>query len=166
MGSRTEFPSTETLADFYQLKTLQPTNYTQDSIIDSNFENLDLSTVTPETMPKELIFNFLGDNSNDQSHSDTDPKTINYSDPLGYHRSVLDELINKNIIKDSNDPKRSKFTIDSKSFNVKLFLSTVHKDKTSSQLLKAVQYLDRDIDSKKSELQSLIGNNFSQTLKS
>lgn len=170
----------ETLMDFYQLKTLDPKDYQQDSI-QSTFK-LDLSTEDLSQIPKEVVNHLLGDTMNDLNLSSStinnkqnNNKRINsthsknysnYNDALGFHANILDELIDKDILDDTRDPQLNKFMIDSKLFNPKLFLSIIHNDKSLNDLMLGIQNLQNDINSKKPLLQQLITNNFEKTLSS
>lgn len=164
------------LMDFYQLKTLAPKDYQHDSV-QSSFK-VDLSTEDLSKIPKEVVNHLLGDNLNDFKQSDKQirPESFkrkvsstgksNYSDALGFHQNILDELIDKDILDDTRDPQLNKFMVDSKLFNPKLFLSVIHGDKSLNDLIAGINNLEKDIESKKPLLQQLITNNFEKTLSS
>lgn len=167
-----------TLMEFYQLKSLSPSDYQKDTI-QSKFK-IDLSNEDLSSIPKEFVNQLLGDNMND-SHS-TSPafnarsnsvkkKTLSsgkshYSDALGFHQNILDELIDKDILDDTRDPQLNKFMVDSKLFNPKLFLSVIHGDKSLNELIIGIKHLENDINAKKPQLQQLITQNFEKTLSS
>ena len=162
------------LLDFYQLKTLTPKDYKQDSI-DTGF-HIDLSTDDLSQIPKEVVNHLLGDNSNAEGskgerpsslrrHTANGSKTL-YADALGFHKNILDELIDRDILDDTRDPQLNKFMVDSKLFNPKLFLSVIHSDKSLNELIMGIKNLEKDINSKKPLLQQLITNNFEKTLSS
>lgn len=153
------------LQDFYGLDTLSPTNYGKDTI---NIKpNIDPSTTDLNSLPREKIYGFLSQGTNTQkvnNKRESDGKAKNIKDPLGFNDSVVDELIDKDIVSDSRDPKSMKYLIWSKSFNSVLFLGMLHGDKSADQLMRSIKYLERDIESKKPLLQKLIAANFTKTL--
>lgn len=161
------------LMDLYQLKTLTPIDYKQDTI-ESNIK-VDLSTEDLSKIPKDIVNNLLGDHSDNATQNNTikDKKTqslgshhSNYADALGFYPNILDELINKDILDDSRDPQLNKYMVDSKMFDPRLFLSNIHNDKSLHDLMKGIQFLENDIESKKPLLQQLISANFEKTLSS
>jgi hypothetical protein len=161
------------LMDFYQLKTLSPKDYQSDTV---HAFKLDLSHEDLTKIPKEVVNHLLGDNMNDLNNSIAKdrPNSVkkhvlstgksNYSDALGFHQNILDELIDKDILDDTRDPQLNKFMVDSKLFNPKLFLSVIHSDKSLNELITGIKYLENDINAKKPLLQQLITNNFEKTL--
>ena len=161
-----------TLLDFYQLKTLDPKSFKQDTI--PSTLKVDLSTEDLSQIPKEVVNHLLGDNMNDlkDTKHQIRPNSIKrqgkdqYSDALGFHQNILDDLIDKDILDDTRDPQLNKFMVDSKLFNPKLFLSVIHSDKSLNQLMIGIKNLENDIESKKPLLQKLITNNFEKTLNS
>lgn len=159
MSTRSSLATEDTLKEFYGLKTLQPSDYQRDTVPSSI--PMDLSG----NIPKEVIYKLLADDSPDDDKSSAIANTQRKTqDPLGFDDSILDELIDKDVIDDSRDPKSAKYMIDSKSFNPSLFLSTLHGDKSAKQLLESIQYLESDLQSKKPLLQQLIASNFTRTL--
>lgn len=164
------------LMDFYQLKTLSPNDYQNDTV-QSSFK-LDLSQEDLSKIPKEVVNHLLGDNMKDLKSLSNDerPTSVkkhglssgksNHSDALGFHQNILDELIDKDILDDTRDPQLNKFMVDSKLFNPRLFLSVIHSDKSLNDLIAGIKHLENDINSKKPLLQQLITNNFEKTLSS
>ncbi|VEU20767.1 DEKNAAC101744 [Brettanomyces naardenensis] len=153
------------LLNFYRLKTLNPTDYKRDTIQPKI--SIDLSTTDLNSIPKEDIYRFLSDGNeveDDTRRSVGDSKAKNFNDPLGFKESVLDGLIDRDIVDDSRDPKSLKYMISSKSFNSALFLSTLHGDKSGKELKGSIEHLEKDLESKKPLLQQLIAANFTKTL--
>ncbi|TID29640.1 hypothetical protein CANINC_001759 [Pichia inconspicua] len=162
------------LMEFYQLKTLAPKDYQVDTV-QSDFK-IDLSNEDLTQIPKELVNKLLSDNNTPKDthegnrRQNSKKKSFtgkpNYSDPLGYHKNILDELIDKDVLDDTRDPQLNKFVVDSKMFNPKLFLSVIHGDKSLNELVIGIKNLENDISSKKPLLQKLISDNFEKTLNS
>lgn len=162
------------LMDFYQLKTLSPKDYEVDTI--QSDLKIDLSNEDLTQIPKEVVNRLLSDNnalkdvSKDNVRQSSNKKSITgksgYCDPLGYHKNILDELIDKDVLDDTRDPQLNKYIVDSKLFNPKLFLSVIHGDKSLNELLIGIKNLEDDINSKKPLLQKLISDNFEKTLNS
>lgn len=162
------------LLEFYQLKTLSPKDYNTDTI--QSDLKIDLSNEDLTQIPKAVVNRLLGDNSEakeikkEKNRSISAKKSISgksgYSDPLGYHKNILDELIDKDILDDTRDPQLNKYIVDSKLFNPKLFLSVIHSDKSLNELLIGIKNLESDINSKKPLLQKLISDHFEKTLNS
>ncbi|KAH3661853.1 hypothetical protein OGAPHI_006032 [Ogataea philodendri] len=154
-----------TLLDFYQLRTLDPEDYAGASTGSNPIvqdEDIDLDEIARK-IPKEQLNKFLTDQP-DEPVAQSRRSALNVGDPLGFHESVLDELIDKDVIDDSRDPKKTKYLVDSKAFNARLFLTTIHKDKTYKELVQSVSYLEKSLQVQKPQLQKLIGENFQKAI--
>ncbi|KAG7827024.1 hypothetical protein KL920_005022 [Ogataea angusta] len=155
----------KTLLDFYQLRTLEPSEYSTASLASNPIvlnENDNLDEIT-KRIPKEQLNKLLTDQP-DEPAAEKRRSAFNLTDPLGFHESILDELIDKDVIDDTRDPKKLKFLVDSKSFNARLFLTTIHREKTYKELQKSVEYLERSLEAEKPRLQRLIGENFQKAI--
>jgi len=153
-----------TLLNMYGLRKLNPQTYNDDVIpqkvkIDS-FQD-------PSSIPKDVIYSFLADESSQEDQNKkrgSEDRIRGMKDPLGFNISILDELIDKDIINDTRDPRSMKYMIGSKAFDSMLFLGQLHGDKSADQLLGSIKHLEADLKSKKPLLQQLIADNFMKTL--
>ncbi|ODV87647.1 hypothetical protein CANARDRAFT_4972 [[Candida] arabinofermentans NRRL YB-2248] len=150
-----------TLCRFYQLRTTNPTDYLQDSIVSELLLNSNIDDLSK--IPRDRLNKIIAQHV-DQREQIKSKQYVNTSDPLGFHESILDELIDKDIIDDSRDSKKYKYLIDSKSFNAKLFLSKIHKDKSLNDLQIAVDYLQQGLIKEQPKLQKLISDNFQKVI--
>ncbi|GMM27525.1 exocyst subunit [Martiniozyma asiatica (nom. inval.)] len=157
------------LMNFYQLNTLDPKSYQNDTI--PTFLPKDYSDDLVSDIPKEII-NKLLNTSHKEPQDDIRPRSnqqnlrasSDYSDALGFTENIKETLLDMDVIEDTRDPTLYKYMVDSKLFNPKLFLSTIHADKTLNELKNGISILEKDIEMRKPALQKLITNNFEKTL--
>ncbi|KAF6007792.1 hypothetical protein HII13_004463 [Brettanomyces bruxellensis] len=159
-----ELVDPNTLLNVYGLRTLNPQTYKDDIVP----QKVKIDTFKdPNSIPKDVIYSFLSDDSTQTTQNEkhgSEDRIRGTRDPLGFNTSVLDELIDKDIINDTRDPKSMKFMIGSKAFDSTLFLGQLHGDKSADELLRSIKHLDDDLESKKPLLQQLIADNFMKTL--
>lgn len=158
----------EQLLSFYQMKTLRPESYAKDTIV--SFLDKDYSDEPASSIPKQIVNKLLSESTlgattriSDVARSHT-RTSADFKDALGFSDNIKELLLDLDVIEDTRDPQLHKFMVDSKSFNPKVFLSTIHAEKSLNDLKRGIQYLDRDIEAKKPELQQLISANFEKTL--
>ncbi|KAL2410499.1 hypothetical protein ABEF95_012118 [Exophiala dermatitidis] len=81
-------------------------------------------------------------------------------DPLGVHPSVVNVLRNSGVAVEHDSRARNKFMLSSTTFSPGVFLSHVHANATTDDLLRGLQYLSRSIDQKSASLKVLVETNF------
>lgn len=155
--------SDQSVLAFYNVSTLQPQSL-QDLNIPSK-ESFSIDVDELEKLSTDDQFNMLNDIVNASTHSLDDPNfdftEEDHHDPLSRsRRNVVQDLLQKNVIKSPNDPYLKKFLISSQNFDSLTFLSTVHEDSTIDELNFSLQYLEKNIESQTSELKSVINENF------
>ncbi|KAI1611668.1 exocyst complex component Sec5-domain-containing protein [Exophiala viscosa] len=80
-------------------------------------------------------------------------------DPLGAYPSVVTVLRNYNI--PAEDARaRNRFMLSSTTFSPGMFLSLTHREASTEDLLRGLEYLSRSIDQKSASLKSLVETNF------
>lgn len=158
----------ELLLNFYQMKTMHPKSYANDTFV--SFLDKDYSEEPASAIPMQIVNKLLSENTtgttkrpNDISRAHT-RTSADFRDALGFSENIKELLLDMDVIEDTRDPQLHKFMVDSKSFNPKVFLSTIHAEKSLNDLKRGIEYLDRDIEAKKPELQQLITSNFEKTL--
>ena len=82
------------------------------------------------------------------------------ADPLGKAQSVATELKRKGWPVDDNLKLRNRFMLSSTSFSPALFLSQVHQDASTEDLLRGLDYLSQSIEQKSASLKVLVESNF------
>ncbi|AOA64124.1 Exocyst complex component [Komagataella phaffii CBS 7435] len=155
--------NTDEILSFYRLKSTNPQSWNRD-VVDLEFnypesekiaDNLDLlkRLIDHETSTKTI----------------QDPKNnnkLNTEDPLGFRASVLDELIDNEVIDDTRDDKKFDYLISSHRFKPDLFLRNVHPSLSASDLKQGLSYLEHDVKSKNKDLQLQIESEFLVYIKS
>lgn len=156
------------LLNFYQMKTLNPKSYSKDTVV--SFFDKDYYDEPASAIPKQIVNKLLSENTMGITTKTTDVSrahsrtSADFRDALGFSDNIKELLLDMDVIEDTRDPQLHKFMVDSKSFNPKVFLSTIHAEKSLNDLKRGIEYLDRDIEAKKPELQQLITSNFEKTL--
>lgn len=82
------------------------------------------------------------------------------ADPLGGHSSTVASLVNRGMPAEQDPRLRNKFMLSSTTFSPAMFLSLVHSDDTTDDLVRGLQYLSRSIDQKSASLKVLVETNF------
>ncbi|KAI7339374.1 exocyst complex protein [Hortaea werneckii] len=85
-------------------------------------------------------------------------------DPLGAAPSVAAELRKRGLPVDDT-ALRNKFLLSSTSFSPALFLSQVHQDASTEDLLRGLDYLGKSIEQKSASLKVLVESNFEKFVK-
>lgn len=81
-------------------------------------------------------------------------------DPLGAHQSVMNTLRRAGMKVDEDTRLRNRFMLSSTTFSPGMFLSVAHREASTEDLLRGLEYLSRSIDQKSSSLKALVENNF------
>ena len=81
-------------------------------------------------------------------------------DPLGGTDSVVRVLKHKGIPVEDDQRLRNRFLLSSTTFLPALYLSQVHADASTQELLQGLEYLSRSIDQKSASLKVLVESNF------
>ncbi|RMZ87404.1 hypothetical protein DV736_g5369, partial [Chaetothyriales sp. CBS 134916] len=81
-------------------------------------------------------------------------------DPLGGETSVVQTLRQRQLPVEQDPKLRNKFMLSSTTFSPALFLSQVHHDASTDDLVRGLQYLSRSIDQKSASLKVLVETNF------
>nr|POF04876.1 exocyst complex component sec5 [Quercus suber] len=81
-------------------------------------------------------------------------------DPLGMAPSVASELRRRGLPVEENINLRNRFMLSSTSFSPALFLSQVHQDASTEDLLRGLDFLTRSIEQKSASLKVLVESNF------
>lgn len=118
------------LCEFYQISTVEMTSFQRDDLagpLNSQSGQIELRT-----------------------------KSKNPIDPLGFHDSIMDELLDKDIINSTRSAAVMKYLVDSKAFNPRLFLSQIHSDKSFKELSRSLDFLEEDLLSTQDELKRIV----------
>ena len=86
-------------------------------------------------------------------------------DALGMRRSVAQELSRKGVPVQDNLKLRNRFMLSSTSFSPALFLSQVHQDASTEDLLRGLDHLSQSIEQKSASLKVLVESNFEKFVK-
>ena len=81
-------------------------------------------------------------------------------DPLGGNGSVVQTLRQESLPVEHDSKLRNKFMLSSTTFSPALFLSQVHHDASTDDLVRGLQYLSKSIDQKSASLKVLVETNF------
>ncbi|KAK1008450.1 Exocyst complex component S5 [Friedmanniomyces endolithicus] len=81
-------------------------------------------------------------------------------DPLGMTPSVVAELRKRQLPVEEDLALRNRFMLTSTSFSPALFLSQVHRDASTDDLLRGLDFLSRSIEQKSASLKVLVESNF------
>ena len=81
-------------------------------------------------------------------------------DPLGGTDSVVRVLRHKGIPVEDDQRLRNRFLLSSTTFSPNLYLSQVHADASTQELLQGLEYLSHSIDQKSASLKVLVESNF------
>lgn len=81
-------------------------------------------------------------------------------DALGMAPSVAGELRRKGLPVEENLALRNKFMLSSTSFSPALYLSHVHQDASTQDLLRGLEFLSKSIEQKSASLKVLVESNF------
>ncbi len=82
------------------------------------------------------------------------------ADPLGGADSVVRVLRHKGLPVEDDQRLRNRFLLSSTTFSPTLYLSQVHSDASTQDLLQGLEYLSRSIDQKSASLKVLVESNF------
>jgi exocyst complex component 2 len=82
------------------------------------------------------------------------------ADPLGRAPSVAATLRRRGLPVEENVKLRNRFMLSSTSFSPQMFLSQVHQDASTEELLQGLDYLSRSIEQKSASLKVLVESNF------
>lgn len=82
------------------------------------------------------------------------------ADPLGMAPSVATELKRRGLPVEDNVKLRNRFMLSSTSFSPQMFLSQVHQNASTEQLLQGLDFLSRSIEQKSASLKVLVESNF------
>ncbi|KAK5113707.1 hypothetical protein LTR62_003334 [Meristemomyces frigidus] len=87
------------------------------------------------------------------------------ADPLGMAPSVVTELRKRGVPVEEDLKLRNRFMLSSTSFSPALFLSQVHQEASTEDLLRGLDYLSRSIEQKSASLKVLVESNFEKFVK-
>lgn len=82
------------------------------------------------------------------------------ADPLGMAASVAAKLRSRGLPVEENVKLRNRFMLSSTSFSPQMFLSQVHQDASTEELLQGLDFLSRSIEQKSASLKVLVESNF------
>ena len=86
-------------------------------------------------------------------------------DALGMQQSVASVLSRKGVPVQENLKLRNRFMLSSTTFSPALFLSQVHQDASTDDLLRGLEYLSQTIEQKSASLKVLVESNFEKFVK-
>jgi len=86
-------------------------------------------------------------------------------DPLGMAPSVAAELRKRGLPVEEDLKLRNRFMLSSTTFSPALFLSQVHQDASTEDLLRGLDFLSRSIEQKSASLKVLVESNFEKFVK-
>lgn len=142
-----------TLKQFYQLSTLEPTDFNADStkIVDFEYDVEDLNK-------QYDILQKLIDSSNSNVRNSVKTRKDD-EEPLGLNESMVEELLEKDVIEDSRDVPPEKYFVSEKGFDVDLYL-VVHNDLKRSKLISRLDYLEKEIALRQDNLNGVLHDEF------
>jgi exocyst complex component 2 len=82
------------------------------------------------------------------------------ADPLGMAASVAAKLRSRGLPVEENVKLRNRFMLSSTSFSPQMFLSQVHQDASTEELLQGLDFLSKSIEQKSASLKVLVESNF------
>ncbi|AQZ17504.1 SEC5 (YDR166C) [Zygosaccharomyces parabailii] len=149
------------LLEFYHLKTLEPhTSWKQDSSLDFNLEKW--QNVSPDAdnsydILKDLLYQQQQTYEREVAMNMNDAAMSNVADPL--NNKMMLPLLNKLHIPQK---EKLKYLINTKKFNVKMFLRDIHNKDSFDDLSRSLDILDKTLESQSEELKDLVQNNFTK----
>ncbi|CDH16331.1 related to Exocyst complex component SEC5 [Zygosaccharomyces bailii ISA1307] len=153
--------SEEQLLEFYHLKTLEPhTSWKQDSSLDFNLERW--QNVSPDAdnsydILKDLLYQQQQTYEREVAMNMNDAAMSNVADPL--NNKMMLPLLNKLHIPQK---EKLKYLVNTKKFNVKMFLKDIHNKDSFDDLSRSLDILDKTLESQSEELKDLVQNNFTK----
>lgn len=153
--------SEEQLLEFYHLKTLEPhTSWKQDSSLDFNLEKW--QNVSPDAdnsydILKDLLYQQQQTYEREVAMNMNDAAMSNVADPL--NNKMMLPLLNKLHIAQK---EKLKYLVNTKKFNVKMFLRDIHNRDSFDDLSRSLDILDKTLESQSEELKDLVQNNFTK----
>ncbi|SJM87913.1 related to Exocyst complex component SEC5 [Zygosaccharomyces bailii] len=153
--------SEEQLLEFYHLKTLEPhTSWKQDSSLDFNLERW--QNVSPDAdnsydILKDLLYQQQQTYEREVAMNMNDAAMSNVADPL--NNKMMLPLLNKLHIPQK---EKLKYLVNTKKFNVKMFLRDIHNKDSFDDLSRSLDILDKTLESQSEELKDLVQNNFTK----
>ena len=165
------------LLNHYKLTSLYPDSWPhQDGDSSDDEEDHHVNGTTPARPGSKLSVNSrqsLSRYRNIERHASirsatTDSESIvqkDEPDPLGMARSVATELKRKGLPVEDNLKLRNRFMLSSTSFSPAMFLSQVHQDATTEDLLRGLDHLSQSIEQKSASLKVLVESNFEKFVK-
>ncbi|KAL9069362.1 MAG: hypothetical protein Q9157_006185 [Trypethelium eluteriae] len=87
------------------------------------------------------------------------------ADPLGMTASVVNTLRRRGLPVEDDAEYRNRFLLSSTTFSPALFLSKVHNEASTDQLLQGLDFLSRSIEKKSASLKVLVEDNFQRFIK-
>ncbi|KAI5962908.1 SEC5 [Candida theae] len=155
-------PSPEQLLSTYGLSTSRPKDR-------SDLRNIDLSySENPSGLSVEESFELVK-----SIFSSNEPRldwrdSINghdLEDPLkGRGSNIVADLVKKGIISSPDDPLVQDFLISSQTFKPYKYLTTIHKDTPLKVLDESLHFLDRNLQSYRSDLQAALDSDLTSAL--
>ncbi|ODV98616.1 hypothetical protein PACTADRAFT_1082 [Pachysolen tannophilus NRRL Y-2460] len=156
------------LKQFYQLRSLDPQDYTSDSY------SLEFEYTKDLSQQYDLLQKLINiDNANANasansknnlrlSQNTTSTKVLKDDvDPLGYFDSVVDELIDKDIIDDSRDDKKLEFFVSSSNYNPTAYVRNLIGDSISERdFVTHFEFLKDDIAQREVFLKNVLNKEF------
>ncbi|KAF2860511.1 exocyst complex protein [Piedraia hortae CBS 480.64] len=141
-----------------------------------------ISTIYPEAWPGQEEAEF-GDEDEDEEGEDNDtipaaatvrpvseqvsPNAVHKDEPdaLGFVPSVASELRRRGLAVEDDLRLCNRFMLSSTSFSPALYLAQVHRDDSSEELLRGLDFLSRSIAQKSASLKVLVESNFERFVK-
>lgn len=153
--------SEEQLLEFYHLKTLEPhVSWKQDSSLDLSLEKW--QNVSPDA---DNSYDILKDLLHQQQQTYEREAAINMNDAA--MSNVPDPLNNKMMLPLLNrlqipQKEKLKYLVNTKKFNVKMFLKDIHNKDSFEDLSRSLDILDKTLEGQSEELKDLVQNNFTK----
>lgn len=145
----------DTLLSFYNISTIRPTS--KNDLHQSTTFNID----TVDNLTTEDQFQILDSIVNRKAKLDLDIEFADVEDPLaGRGSNIVPVLVERGLIKSTNDPEVNSYLISSKEFSSQQYLTSFHADSSIEQLTGYLRYLEKSIKSQQQDVQGLVNSNY------
>lgn len=165
------------LLNKYKLTTLYPTEWPHEDESSDDEEELEQQIAagvghartrsnTSSRLPKIDRNASLKSSTSSGKHAQKDAGVQkDEADALGMAPSVAAELKRRGLPIEDNLALRNKFMLSSTSFSPAMYLSQVHQDASTEDLLRGLDFLSRSIEQKSASLKVLVEGNFDRFVK-
>lgn len=153
--------SESNLMEFYHLKTLEPhTSWKEDSSVDINLEKWQNASPDADNsydILKDLLNQQQKTYEREAAQNMDEAAMSNIADPL--NNKLMLPLLNRLHIPQK---ERLKYLVNTKKFNVKMFLKDIHNRDSFEDLTRSLDTLDKTLERQSDDLKDLVQSNFTK----